>query len=700
MKQLGLGLRELDARMPPDEAPGATIDLRQALAVLRRRRRPILIWMALGLALGILYLLTTPPRYYAASKVLIDEQLSQLAEDVSSGEAAIRDDAALMNEIQVLQSQQLAAAVIDDLGLVADPDPLFDTPSAARRLVDTVLEPVRVLLSSPEPADTAADSAVSAEERQRNALALKLAGDVIVSPVGRSYVIEVGYMSQDAGFAARVANAYAEAYLSDQLVANLDAKRRTAEWMQTRLDQLQAEAQDAALAVETFKAENGMIADQDQTRQRLLAEQEAETVRADLKRAQAVLDAARARPDEHSAADVANAEARVAALEAELAAPAAEVERITGAQVRLRELERRAATLSALVQDFSARRETMTLQDAFPVSSVRILTSADTPKDAAAPKVSRVLPVTTLLGLLLGLGFALRGEFRERFFRTGEDVRDQTGLPFLGYLPLIQFTRRRKGRLWSGRAPAEDGRWNPEDLAPHLFTPLSAPHSMYVEALRNIRVAADLSLPSGCKVMGVLSVLPDEGKTMTAGNYANAIACSGSRVLLIDSDLRHPGLSDEMRLQSGTGIVQVLLKQASLADAVREVPSTGLHVLPCIRSDLFAFAGEMLRLPRMAELLAEARHSYDYVVLDLPPVGAVVDAKILLPNLDCVLLVTEWGRTPRDLVRQQVLRDPHLRGKVIGVALNKVALDELPKFSRIDGAENYLRVYADYQRAP
>jgi succinoglycan biosynthesis transport protein ExoP len=228
---------------------------------------------------------------------------------------------------------------------------------------------------------------------------------------------------------------------------------------------------------------------------------------------------------------------------------------------------------------------------------------------------------------------------------------------------------------------------------------LSAPHSAYVEALRNIRVAADLTRPGDCTVMGVMSVLPDEGKTMTAVNYANALACSGARVLLIDCDLRHPGLSDAFRFTSGAGIVQVLMAEAALEDAVHPIPATGLDVLPCIRSSLFAYAGEMLRLPKMAALIAAARDHYDHVILDLPPIGAVVDAKILLPHMDCALLVAEWGQTPRDLIRQQVLREPHVRSRILGVALNKVRMDDLPKYSRIDGTENYIDVYSDYQTA-
>ena len=692
MKQLGITFRDIDNRMPPDEsAGGGAIDLRQILAIFRRRRRVLGFATAAGLAIGAAYLVTTPPRYYAASKVLVDEQLSRLTDEISSAEAAIRDDAALMNELQVLQSQQLAAAVVDRLDLVADPSPLAERPSAIRRVVDTVTAPLATLRPAPLPAENT-DTALSAEDRQRDALALILAGDIIVSPVGRSYVIEIGYMSQNPAFAAQVANAYAEAYLSDQLVANLDAKRRTAEWMQTRLDQLQADAQEAALAVESFKAEYGLIADQDQTRERLLAEQKVEKISADLERAQTVLDAARSSTGGR-ANEVASAEARVAELTAALAAPAAEVDRITKAQIRLRELEQREKTLNALFQDFSARREAIGLQESFPVSSVRILTKADLPKKAAAPKAARVLPVTMLLGLLIGLIAAIRGEFRERFFRTGDDVLDATGLPFLGYLPAIPTTSTDKA------IRPEATVWHPEQTAPRHFLALSAPHSSYVEALRNIRVAADLASAGDCTVIGVLSALPDEGKTMTAVNYANALACSGARVLLIDADLRHPGLSDTLRITSGAGLVQVLMGEAQPDEAVRHIPATGLDVLPCIRSSLFAYAGEMLRLPKMTALMTEARANYDYVVLDLPPIGAVVDAKILLPHMDCALLVAEWGRTPRDLIRQQVLREPHILGKVLGVVLNKVRLDDLPNYSRIDGAENYLDVYSDYQTA-
>lgn len=683
MNQFGFRLREWDNRIQPDEpGRGEVFDLRGLLAVLRRHLRGMILWALVGLAAGIAYLVTTPPRYYAASKVLVDEQLSRLTSEISSNDAAIRDDTALMNEIQVLQSQQLARAVIDDLALLSDPVALDEPVSGARRALNTVTAPVRALLPAPQGGTPDAPDTPKA---LRDRLALKLAGDVIVSPVGRSYVIEIGYMSHDPAFAARIANSYAEAYLADQLVANFTAKSRTAEWMQTRLDQLQAEAQAAALEVEAFKARHGLIADRDQTRERVLAEQKLAEVEARI---------------------ASTGQTATPALQADLDAARAEVERITSAQVGLRELEQREATLTALFKDFSARREAIGIQESFPVSSVRILTNADVPKRPAAPKAARVLPLFAMLGLLAGLAIALRREFRERFFRTGEDVH-AAGLPFLGYLPRLAIPRATRKDMASaqpalstarGAAPHDRETWRPERAAPDLFAALTRPHSAYVETLRSLRIGAELALGADeCRVVGILSVLPDEGKTMTAANLANLLACAGARTLLVDLDLRHPGLSEALGATSGAGVVQVLMGQASLDDAIRPVAATGLDVLPCLRSSLHGFASELLHLPRLSALLAEARGCYDHVILDLPPLGAVADARIVLPHLDGALLVTEWGRTPRDLVAQQVMRDAQVRAKVFGMVLNNVDMDDLPSYARIDGTETYAGVYADYR---
>ncbi|MEZ5778655.1 MAG: AAA family ATPase [Paracoccaceae bacterium] len=765
MKQLAIGLRELNSRMPPDDTRAAeTLNLRGMLAMLRRQSRPLVIATAIGLGAGVAYLLTSPAQYYAASKVLVDEQLSRLTEEISTSDAAVRDDAALMNEVEVLKSQQLASAVIDDLDIAANPVLLDHPASGARRLLDGVVKPVAALLKPAQVTSDAADdpAATPAEraEQEKKALATKLAADIIVSPVGRSYVIEIGYMSHDPAFAARVANSYADAYLSDQLVANFSAKRRTAEWMQTRLVQLQSDAQAAELAVEAFKAEYGLIADRDQTRERVLAEQKLEEIEAELSRAQSVLDRAQSRADGYaqlldggaeaiadavataslpsnegrlgdlasryataSAAErnglsqeiaselrslsaaatrsVDNAAARVRQLTADRAEPAAKIDRITSAQIGLRELEQRAATLNGLFQSFSARREAIELQESFPVSSVRILTNAEVPKTAAAPNAVRILPVAMLLGTLVGLIFAIRREFRERFFRTGEDVHAVTGLPFLGYLPSVSPPRRSRAtrRAAIRKSRSDKVPWQPEQIAPVLFEVLSEPHSMFVETLRNVRVAAELPGGGACRVIGVMSVLPGEGKTMTAGNLANLLSCSGARTLLIDCDLRRPGLSESLQVRSGPGLGQVLLGEAELGEAIRRVPATGLDILPCTRSALFGYASEILRLPRLKSVLDEARAQYEFIIFDLPPVGAVVDTKIVLPHLDSAVLVTEWGKTPRDLVCQQVLRDPLYRGKLLGVLLNKVRLKALAKYSDLDGAENYLNVYSDYRVA-
>ena len=558
-------------RVPPAERPALDVWL-----VLRRQKWPLVIGACLGLLLGLAHYATSSRTYYAVATVMVNEQTNDPTQEFMAGVPLMRNETAVLNQMQVLRSLQMAEQVVRELDL--HNVPAFTSPpsSLARRMITDVKARIRAVLPLETPLEPAAGAG---EDARVLGAAIRLQRDLGITRVGRSFSIEVSLVHHDRFLAAAVANAYAAAFLADSQSANQDAAGRSASWLRSHIENVRAAANDAAREAAEFRAEN-------------------------------------------RASDMQG----------------------------LRELEQRAQTLNNLHAALLSRLEMITIEGSYPVSSGRLLSEAVVPRDPALPKAWRLLAAGLVLGLMGGMTVAALRELRETGLRTGEDVRLATGLSFLGYLP-----RFRKGRLarmrpvveqapakvpempfvsrrpegsdsfklaWRPAPPAAtraaQGRRLPAGVASSLFIPAVAPDSIYAESLKNILATIARGAPLGGQVIAVGSLNPKEGRTTVAANLAQLAALEGHRTLLIDADVLNPGLSAALAIREGPGLADVLTDGASLDEVVVTLPVSGLDVLPSMPPS------GMTTLPnavRMARLLAEARATYDVVVVDSQPLA-------------------------------------------------------------------------------
>jgi len=199
----------------------------------------------------------------------------------------------------------------------------------------------------------------------------------------------------------------------------------------------------------------------------------------------------------------------------------------------------------------------------------------------------------------------------------------------------------------------------------------TVPHD-FGEAFRSLRTS--LVFTSGgeaTRIIAVTSTQPLEGKTTTACNLAMALALGGSRVLLIDADMRRPGLHKTMGLQNGTGLSHLLVGQAKVRDAVQRVAEPNLVVITAGRTP--PNPSELLSSDRMIHFLANlATGPFEWVIIDTPPVLAVTDAVILAQRVSGVVFVVGSEMTRRAHAERalETLRTGHPRS--IGVVLNRV----------------------------
>jgi capsular exopolysaccharide synthesis family protein len=208
-----------------------------------------------------------------------------------------------------------------------------------------------------------------------------------------------------------------------------------------------------------------------------------------------------------------------------------------------------------------------------------------------------------------------------------------------------------------------------EGVEQHLVSLLS-PHSFEADQYRNLRhFLQQATAGSGLKVLAVTSPAAGDGKTTTAINLAVTLAQSpGARVVLIDTDLRRPCVATSLGLDDtrGGGLsTTVRDPQMALQDVVERTPFN-FHVLPAGPPPPNAY--QVLDSPRLGELLEQARRSYDYVVLDAPPVLVVPDCSLMSQCVDGFLMVVAAHRTPRKLLAEAL--GALNESKVLGIIFN------------------------------
>lgn len=224
-------------------------------------------------------------------------------------------------------------------------------------------------------------------------------------------------------------------------------------------------------------------------------------------------------------------------------------------------------------------------------------------------------------------------------------------------------------------------------VEPHLVA-ISQPRSAYCEQFRSLRTRI---LQAGerqqLRAIVVTSSGVSEGKTLTALNLAWLMAqTEGIRALIIDSDLRQPCATDYLGIDVHQGLSEVLGGELTLQQAIVRLEPAGLYLLPGgrARDDV----AELLSGPTFANVIAEARKMFDYIIIDAPPMGVFTDASVLISRADGALLVVRAAKTRYATVDK--LLDQLPRERLIGVVLNR-AEEELESSAYYYQRRYYMR---------
>ena len=199
------------------------------------------------------------------------------------------------------------------------------------------------------------------------------------------------------------------------------------------------------------------------------------------------------------------------------------------------------------------------------------------------------------------------------------------------------------------------------------------------------------------KVIGVTSSLPNEGKSTISSNFASMIAHAGAKVILIDADLRNPSLSRNLAPGAGAGLVDVAVGRTPLNDAVWTDRQTGLLFLPAgLESTKLLHPNEILGSAAVRTFFDKLRDSYDYVIVDFPPLAPVVDTRTTTTFINSYVYVVEWGKTKIDVVEHSLSNAREVYDRLLGVVLNKANMAVLQRYERYR-TTYYYRKYDQYR---
>ncbi len=338
-------------------------------------------------------------------------------------------------------------------------------------------------------------------------------------------------------------------------------------------------------------------------------------------------------------------------------------------------LERERANNEKLYGVLLQRTTETNLTRLLRVSPVRLVDRAIVATESIRPRPVRNIAAGLIVGLLAGLGAAFLRTRMDRSVRTADEVV-ALGTTVLGLIPAI--VDGNKGPAYGGAQPsrralrqqADQLGQSAKDLVVHL-----SPNSSVAECCRTIRTnLAFMSTDKPLRAITVTSPGPSEGKSTFAVSLAITIAQSGKRVVLVDTDLRRPRLHRALGTNSRVGVTSILASEQSIEESVQTTMVDGLWLIPC--GPIPPNPSELLHTASFSRFLAQLKERFDIVILDSPPVGVVIDAAIIGPQVDGAIMIAQSGRTSRDALSHALRQMRDVGTNILGCVLNDVDLSK------------------------
>lgn len=306
-------------------------------------------------------------------------------------------------------------------------------------------------------------------------------------------------------------------------------------------------------------------------------------------------------------------------------------------------------------------------------TSARVADAAVVPSGPSSPSYTVNTLVGFLLGFILAVGFVALREIFDTTIRESEDITQTCSHPILASVP--DMTVAGKGGNYYGASRTEKkGKYSPQKTPAKQA--IMGPNISFAasEAYKLLRTKLQFSFAdeNDCHIIGLSSALSGEGKSLTAVNLAYTLAQLDKKVMLVDCDMRRPTLAEKLGVLKYPGLSNYLTRQCHLDELVQVC---GTKDEECVFHVITAGQNppnpvELLSSARMKKAMDAMRQAYDYVILDLPPVGEVSDAMAVAKETDGILLVVRQNYCDRNVLAEAVNQFDFIQAKTLGIVFN------------------------------
>lgn len=337
-----------------------------------------------------------------------------------------------------------------------------------------------------------------------------------------------------------------------------------------------------------------------------------------------------------------------------------------------------------LYRDLSTRHQEILIKSSEMIEEVSVIRPALLPENQInPPKIGATTGIGTMIGLILGMVIAFVMETLDTSIGTIEEVETFLGIPVLGVIPLIRPEEIRA--TIQGKGIAEQPSEEVMEMNARLITHF-APKSNLAESFRSLRTSIKfLVLEKNIKSLMISSSTAREGKSTTMANMALTLAQIGSKVLLVDADLRKPMVARVFGLEREPGLTDIILGNYEWPDTVKTVTDIMMGRLgmedimttPGIDNLNIITAGthspnttELVSSQRMSDFINQAKEEFDIILVDAPPVLQATDSVIISTKVDAVVLVYWAGKIQRGALKRAKTQLDNVNAATIGIVLN------------------------------
>jgi polysaccharide biosynthesis transport protein len=593
------------------------IDIREYVRVLYERKWVIISFTFILCTLAFIRSFMMDPVYTATTRVLIEREAPRIVkiEEVAASDFSAKEY--YQTQYNILKSQAIAKRVVKAL---RGYQPWNEWTGRGQKGEESLTDQKRM------------DSLLSR---------------IIIRPIPNTQLVEINVDDVEPELSARIANLWAETYISYVLDTKFEATQYASGWLQEKIKEAKDNLEGSELRLQEYRRQNNIVETEGISSNSPVLE--------GLLKRKSELEIEISEKSEHFRTrhpEIIGLSSELDSVKKRIDSETDKVILSKDKEIRYNMLKREVESNKEIYESLLKRIRETEITGELKTTNIRVIDRASVPAEPSRPRKKISLLIAFLVGMLGGSVMAFVLESLDQSVKTPEDVKNHIKLPVLATIAL---PRER-----------EDKKVKPEIIS------AERPHSTISESYLSLRTSIIFTaVEHRRKILLFTSSGPQEGKTTTAINLAIAMAQAGEKVLLLDADLRQPRVESVFDFGIEYGVTEILVGSEDIDSVVHETWVENLYLLASGR--IPPNPSELIGSTKMRELLAELEKSYDRIIIDSPPALAVTDSVILSGMVDGTIVVIKSGDTNRNAVlKTKEMIEEMKNANLIGAVLTMV----------------------------